>query len=238
MTSSMTIAKRKSNPTSEIWHVRYVKYCLRSNWQKIVFFCWQNASFPLLKTYQLHLFVANIKIWHHSWIFSCLSPEIQILRILESESGANLESIKTLEMSVLRNGLYELCQLQELVLENMVKIVRLVKLVNLTKLVNLMKLATLVKLSNLMRLVKLSNLVGFHFSQFQICTLSILPLLWMPIHPATNHVLHPPRQAVFCICLLTQLIKQIPKKSKTEIGLGDQLEASALCYNFMLFSCH
>ena len=69
MTSSMTIAKRKSNPTSEIWHVRYVKYRLRSNWQKIVFFCWQNASFPLLKTYQLHLFVANIKIWHHSWIF-------------------------------------------------------------------------------------------------------------------------------------------------------------------------
>ena len=161
MTSSMTIAKRKSNPTSEIWHVRYVKYCLRSNWQKIVFFCWQNASFPLLKTYQLHLFVANIKIWHHSWIFSCLSPEIQILRILESESGANLESIKTLEMSVLRNGLYELCQLQELVLENMVKIVRLVKLVNLTKLVNLMKLATLVKLSNLMRLVKPSR---FFFS--------------------------------------------------------------------------
>ena len=74
------------------------------------------------------------------------------------------ESLKTWEMSVLRNGLYELCQLQELVLENMVKIVRLVKLVNLTKLVNLMKLATLVKLSNLMRLVKLSNLVGFHFS--------------------------------------------------------------------------
>ena len=26
MTSSMTIAKRKSNPTSEIWHVRYIKY--------------------------------------------------------------------------------------------------------------------------------------------------------------------------------------------------------------------
>ena len=47
---------------------------------------------PPLKTYQLHLFVANIKIWHHSWIFSCLSPEIQIWQILESESGGNLES--------------------------------------------------------------------------------------------------------------------------------------------------
>ena len=162
------------------------------------------------------------------------------------------ESLKTWEMSVLRNGLYELCQLQELVLENMVKIVRLVKLVNLTKLANLMKLATLVKLSNLMRLVKLSNLVGFHFSQFQICTLmtpfsvhcfifSASPLsmpMYTSMDPTVNHVLHPPRQAVFCICLLTQLIKQIPKKPKTEIGLGDQLEASALCYNFMLFSCH
>ena len=114
------------------------------------------------------------------------------------------ENLKTWEMSVLRNGLYELCQLQELVLENMVKIVRLVKLVNLTKLVNLMKLATLVKLSNLMRLVKLSNLVNeqvftlasFKSAHCQFCHYCECQYIQRPITFCTL----PDRQSFVFVC--------------------------------------